>query len=424
VQEQLDANRPEMTRTIGQIFGSRTIYTQPPEGFLGIGARAVQQASRQMPALRYLVPFTNIVANVLDNSINFSPVGFLRYIPGVAEGYFRDVLNRNLPKEGELLSADVQNLMRQDLLTKATLGTLGLAGMGAITAIPGPGGQPLISIHGSGPTDAKKRYQLMDEGWAPNSISFNFGGRPIYVPFEALPIAFGLQVLGNYMDAQRYEDKMSAVQKAGYLISQTGAGIIDRSFLRGIKELFDTFAGQADPRGGAQAMMRLMQNNVASQIPYAGMALVRQLHNEMIDPKLYVGGTPGVADVLRDVPFMNWIDGSKPRLNILGEPITSYPSKRLIQPGSSDPVWRFLGDHDIFLGDPRTPKILGQTMDDEQKYNFTKYHGQYLKEFLSNNLDSLASPQLDPEVRQKMIDRFGQMSTKAAKADVISGRTE
>lgn len=424
VQEQLDANRPEMMRQVGQIFGARTIYTQAPEGFLGVGARAVQAASRQMPALRYLVPFTNIVANVLDNSINFSPLGFIRFHPDIAEGYFRDVLNRSVPKDGEMIKAEELNLLRQDLLTKATLGTLGLAGMGAISTIPGPGGQPLISIHGSGPTDPKKRYQLMDEGWTPNSISFNLGGRPIYVPFEALPIAFGLQAMGNYMDAYRYEDKMNAMQKAAYVVSQTGAGIIDRSFLRGIKELFDTFAGQADPHGGAQAMMRLMQNTLASQIPYAGSALVRQLHNEFIDPKLYEGGTPGVADALRDVPFMNWIDGSKPRLNVLGEPIVSYPYKRLFQAGSSDEVWRFLGDHGIFLSDPRAPKILGQNMDEEQKYNFTKYHGQYLKEFLSNNMDTLASPDLDPEVRQKMIDRFGQESTKAAKADVIGGRTD
>jgi hypothetical protein len=421
MQELIDQNREPITRDIGKLFGDRTIYTQPPEGLLGGVARGLQTMLREVPVLRYIVPFTNIVANVLDNSINYSPVGFIRSLnEDVARSYFRDVLNK--APDAQIGEHEV-NLLRQDLLAKATMGTAGIVGVWALSKIPGPNGQPLMSIHGNGPTDPKKLHQMMDEGWMPNSVSFNLPGmpKPYYIPFEALPISVGLSLIGNVEDSNRYMQGKDALARASYIVTQTGSSMVDRSFLRGIKDVLDSFAGQADEQKGAASLMRLMANTTASQIPYAGSAMATQLYRELADARVYQQGTgwPVAADVLRQVPFMNWIDGSKPRLNVLGEPVTSYPFKRMTgQLASQDPIWRFLGDNGIFLSDPRAPKVLGQKMNPEQMYLFTERHGRYLKELMENNLPALQSLE-DPDIRQKMMDQFGRMASKRAKADVI-----
>jgi hypothetical protein len=416
-QELLDQRTPEAIRSVGQMYGTRSIFTQAPEGIIGSLARSAQTFTREQPWGKFIVPFTNIVANVLNESINYSPLGFTRY--GTNEfmtdwKHFRQA-DRNISEEH-------LNMLKADMLTKATVGTGLLAGIWASQNITNPAnGRPILQIHGAGPSDPSKRGQLMDAGWSPFSVQLNMGGnQDVYLPFEYTPIAVGLGMIGGAMDAQRYEKFPDVERSTMYAMSNMGSVVLDRTFLRGAKQFLDAMTGSADPREAVQNVREELRS-MSSFVPYAGALGLQQLFTQFVDRQLYQGGAPIVGDMLRNVPMMNYIDGSKPRLNLLGEPIEFNPElKRFVSVGSSDPVWQFLHENNVFLEDPRNQKLQGKTMSQEQMYNFMAARGPYLREALASRLDQLQSlNETDPKRMDDQIKSLESAASRRAKADII-----
>lgn len=416
VQELADQPIPENIRSVGKMYGTRSIFTQAPEGLIGSLARAAQFLTREQPWGKFVVPFTNVVANVLNESINYSPLGLARWAAnqGVDPAYFRHA-DPNMSEEH-------LNMLRADMLTKATVGTGLLAGIYALQAIPNPAnGRPILQIHGPGPSDDKKKFQLMDQGWSPFSAQLNLGGnQDLYLPYEWSPVAIGLGMIGAAMDSQRYEKFPDVERSALYTASSVGAVLLDRTFLRGARDFLNAFTGSADAQTGIENVRRELQST-SSFVPYAGALGLQQLFTQAVDRKLYEGGPPIVGDMLRNVPMMNYIDGSKPRLNLLGEPIEFNPEfKRFVSVGSSDPVWQFLHENNVFLEDPRTQKIQGKPMNQEQMYNFMAARGPYLREALASRLDQLGRlNETDPKRFDDQIKSLESAASRRAKADII-----
>ena len=101
-----------------------------------------------IPLLRFAVPFTNLITNVANEGVNYSPVGFWRAAKGGS-------ITGNMKK---FTDDD-----RAILMTKAVLGTTAMVAAYALSGIGGDdeGEEPLIQITAEGYGDFKKNKDLL-----------------------------------------------------------------------------------------------------------------------------------------------------------------------------------------------------------------------------------------------------------------------
>jgi hypothetical protein len=194
-------------------FAQAATFNSTPRGALGIIARKVGETAQAVPPLKLFVPFTNIVANVTNASLNYSPVGAMRAMRGYADE-------------------------RASLAAKATAGTMAMIALLAY-GLAGDEEEPIITANG--PKNPDQRNQLRRSGWKPHSIKLG----DTYVSYLTSPAAVPLAFVGNWIDGIRYngmseKDVVGAATQAAVGIGST---FTEMSFLSGIADLFDTLRG-------------------------------------------------------------------------------------------------------------------------------------------------------------------------------------
>jgi Serine/Threonine/Tyrosine Kinase found in polyvalent proteins len=411
--ELVDQKVDQGYRDQGDMWGTRANAMQEPPGVLGVLANGLGRMAGQEPFLRQWMPFVRIPANLLNTAIEMSPLGFARMLPGVAEQY--------LTRRGEIkLTSDQLDDLKSNLLTKAIMGTAGMAGVAALTQLRGANGQPLLQVHGGGPVDQNKKYQLMDSGWQPYTIEVN--GH--YFPFEYLPAWFALACVGNYYDAYRYPNKKGDPdpepgQALQYMVSHSPSTLLDRSFLRGVSDLMDTIHQVSERNDAPDIVEKYLASQVKNMVPIAGMSGVKQTYQQFIDNTLY--RARGMAGVARDIPFMAHPAGLKPVIDALGQPVHMHPYEhRFMSDAANDPVWDFLDKNHIWISKPSREKLNGQQMDENQTYDYTVLRGQHLRTLLSGQLERLDKIQ-DPDKLDETVKHIEQLAKKQAKGDMLRG---
>jgi hypothetical protein len=283
-------------------------------------------------------------------------------------------------------------------------------------------GSGAIQIHGAGPSDPKKKYQLMDGGWEPYSVQIG----NVYLPYEYLPIYGGMAMIGNYFDAGRYEDMPNPSDALAFTANRAFPALLDRSFLRGIGDLLEVLT---NAKMTEKERLSGINTVIASQknwIPIVGSNFVKQAYQQFIDDKLYQAKNAGAA-LARDIPFAASTVGSKPVLNFFGEPIRMEPYKhRFFSEQTEDPVWNFLHQAQVSLTKPSTRATLsGEKMTEEQFYDYTGFRGRALHEILKDQLPALSSmPRETPEDQDRLdkrIKKLEHLAEKRAKHSMLAG---
>jgi hypothetical protein len=414
-QEIIDSTVEQGIRDIGDYYGRHTIYTQNPQGILGAVGRKLNELAREHPAARVVAPFTTVVSNLLNASLDYTPVGLLRggFLRG-QRGF--EVAEKYLTSGGEKMSDQQVNMLRQDLLIKAFTGTTLTAAFYLLAKQMG------WQINGAGPSNPKLMSQLRATGWVPNSIQIG----NLFLPFESTPLAVPFGMIGAYEDANRYE-KQTGFKQLLYMMSNGAASIVDRSYLKGVTQLLDAFHGRADAAGAVNAM----QNEIASMknfIPVVGSNFVSQFYRQFVDPRMWKpsedadGPQAALQTLLRDVPFVPSVIGSDPRLNILGEPIRTSPlTQRFWSTKRDDDVWDWITHNDVAIGKPsKQTKILGEPITDAQMYDYSALRGIQIKSMIADQLDRLQG-MTDPDDRKKAIQHIENRADAIAKGQVIRG---
>lgn len=407
-QDLINEQIPAEIRDFGDFYGRHTMFTQEPQGIMGIVARALKQITREVPYAKTIIPFTNVVSNIINNSLDYSPVGLWR-------ARSMDSVEKFVTAGGREKFSDEQiNMLRHDMLFK------GFFGIGVTTAFYLLAKQMGWQINGPGPSDYRKKQQLQSAGWIPNSIKFG----NVYVPYETTPLAIPMAIIGAYEDANRYEKK-EGLDRLLYMASNAGHVVMDRSYLKGMTDFLDAFHGQSDAEGGtraAAAQLAQMKNFV----PVAGSNFIRQFYQQWVDPKSYQPnkGAPVPQQLgqllLRDFPMIPSMIGEQPKLNILGEPVLSSPeTKRYFSTQRDDEVWNFINQKNLVIGRP-TPgtKLLGKTMTPEQIYEYAKYRGQHIKEALAAQQPHLQGID-DPAQLENAVQKIERHASKQALGDMI-----
>lgn len=377
-----------------EAFSLRGTYNQKPAGVMGLLSDAISGVTNAkaetlpgkaaVTTARLVVPFTRVVANVVNAQLDWTPVGIMRGVTDygkAAEG------------QGRMLRPHEINTERQryQQISRGVLGTMAM-GYFAHLAVQG-------QLTGNGPSDWNKKKQWLDAGNRENSLKI---GDTFYPVSNWGPIAGPMVIVGNYYDAIKYNDITEDELTKRLSVAMMGSvnSIMNMSFLRGTSELM---AAINDSKGkGAKYLLKFPARQISSVVPN----FVKQT-DRLFDPTVYEQNT--FREMIQN--NLRITSGLRPSLNVWGEVVKGdaitqmSPSKE-----TSDHVKKYLADNDLWVSEPsKNTKIIDmdtlekRAMTSDEYYKFVKLSGPLIKERIEMLLDVL--PDLEKEDQQALIDK-------------------
>lgn len=350
-------------------FALKGTFRGTPTGILGALSRALTLATTERPAIKFIEPFSRVVANVLNRAIDYTPYGFTR---GKTE---EGIIGRFLATDK--VTERTQREFKQQM-GRAISGTILMAGAYALAQ------QGVIT--GSGPGNVNHKNELMDTGWMPNSIKV--GNH--YFPYMGLgPLALPLAIVGNIADAERYgkTDQQDLATRALSGIAGASETIFNESFLSGLASVMK-IAQSGDPKQFLNYLTRSATGLVEPN-------LIKQVGN-LFDNKLYDKSTIG-ASILANLHVAGAF-GEKPSLDVFGEPIHSeFISGITPTTASEDPVRKFLASNNLWVSIPaKTTQLkLGAAKDDkrpmtsDEYYEYVQRSGPLIKKTIQQDMPQI-----------------------------------
>lgn len=379
VTELIHQRRAKELNEGGVAFGREATFNQEPRGYLGVAAKAIRDASVKFPPLRLFVPFTNIVSNVANASLNYSPVGVVRAVRGYG---------------GELAP---QAEERDALLIKGIAGTTGLIWLLAYGLGDGDDEDQTPWITGLGPQSTPARNQLRKTGWKPNTVKI--GGA--YVSYLETPLAIPLAIVGAYIDGLKYNGlgEKAAGERLARAIASVPETIVSMSFLRGLADFMDAARGRKSWGDIA--------GNVAAGITTPN--IVRQV-DRTIDPTIYE--TDGVmGTVAGQIPGIR--QTFPKRLDVVGATIEGRPMERFGRAAVDDELWTTLAQKQSWIPEAgKETKLDKKRLTPEQYRAYVQQSGPAIEARLRANLPRLKL--MTPE----QADDFVQRVTREERAKV------
>lgn len=398
-------------------FAARATYNYKPEGVLGglvqslaIGLHGIQESKliddggfrgKSLKAVsgtgRFILPFTSIVANVSNKSLDYSPVGLLRA--------YWDV---NLSLKGGKIVAEAKTAdQRARELKKGILGTSMIIAL----MLRDPNDEDnWFNIHGEGPESYDKQNQLRGTGWMPYSVQI--GDR--FFSFRNTPFVFTFGWIGKIQDARRYQPGLLETkefqERMAYALTGGLKTLKDQSFLTSMADMFEIMGrnDEAAQRGLERFFRRTFSPTAA--IPFSN--LLKQLSDDL-DP--YLRDKTGIqAELMSMVPWLSR-DG-KPSLNMLGDPIDDLPFNWLFgkeAEGDDARIWRMMAEKNAFLTGIYTYK---NRLEAEDYYEFQKERGIAAKAMIKKYLPNLEAA--DSEAAKNLMERISKQATVIAKRKI------
>jgi hypothetical protein len=330
--EILTQQREELVPNIaeaGRGAAERFTYNETARGFIGkTMVNLSAQINETLPAGRFVLSFMNTLANIMNQTLDYTPYGYLRakdkWRVGTVDPntkYARRVYKEGSPEQ-----------MAQ--IARASLGTSVMMAV-AYMAYKGyedeqNGETPYFTVTGAGPKNAFDRQQLEDtQGWKPNSVKIgNTWYR--YMDFPIVGAALGF--MGTMLDAARYKKDDQTSAEVVWDAALAGATtVFDKQLFQGANNFFEMLRG-GQPGQQVFAMKRLVGGTIGG---FTNPGMARWLRNTLdMDSK-------GMVDRLDQRTTAGWVASmipfsigyNTPALNTLGEPIQ--------QPWYSATTWRF-----------------------------------------------------------------------------------
>jgi len=428
-------------------FAENATFTNPPQGHMGVLANHIAVLNRDLPPNRFIVPFTNVVANVHNMSTDYTPWGFVRTgirkeTAGVAGGAVTGMLlggplgaaagaaagglaGAGWAKTGQ--SATTGGIRQigggfrfpegdeaRARKAKAMFGSTLLMAMYVMDAMNEDEEEPWFQITANGPSNRQKMFQLRAQGWKPYSIRIG----NTYISYQYTPMLVPFAMVGRARDAARYEDwsEQDWSARTGLMLLASAQTVADMSFLTGVAGLFEILSRQSAVESSAKMVEKFI-GNYAKGVAYSNLVTFAF---KVWDDTLYDANTiAGV--VMRNTPGINAMM-EKPRVNLLGEQIELLKGGPVygdfISRQSKDPVWNFLGRKQVFI--PGMSDITlpgGEAASEDFMYEYAKLAGQNLRKWLEARLENGAIENLSSEEIQSILeDKTREIRAEAKKS--------
>lgn len=387
------------------LFASIGTYTHPPKGVLGAFASRVSSFIGEVPASRIVVPFVNIVANVFNRQLDYSPVGLFRVM---------GLTNLLRPKAAEHTKWATSGPEAEIRLIKSLIGTSALvAAFARYWEDAGPFKECDETIHGRGPKDYLKRKELVARGWKPYSLQIC----DKFYAFNYTPFALGLSVVANLIDAKRYEnlDEKTTGKMALYAFNRLGSTLLSTSFVRSAADFLGFFEeGKED----SDKLLTFAARTFTTSIPLAGSAMLRTIQNSL-DDTMY-NANNWHEKIQRNIPIAKMY--LKPDLNAYGEVITANGASLLAIPRSAaemagvnrfistskpDEHFSWLMSQEVFppqIG--KSTKIHGVNIPAHAHYEFVRIAGPIIKRKIDSERAFIEGLEFPEERHEYMNDKI------------------
>jgi len=285
-------------------FGRRLTFNYKPEGALGAIANSINQATSTVPELKLIIPFTNIIANVANESLNYTPIGYARALTKNGSLFTK--------KENPYHDAD----QKAQMIIKATIGLTVTATMFALSG-GDPDDEETVQITADGFGNYKDNYTLTERGWQPYSIRVN--GK--WYSYQYTPLMPMLALIGKVRDSQHYKKEKFTDNYYTKFASAAGSTIktfFDNTFLSSVNTFLNAIFNVRTENTIDDLMRTTMKTLNSFVLPNLYSQAAKDIENEMgipvkdMDSRYY-------AQLLKDIPFARNIFQNK--VNALGDDV-------------------------------------------------------------------------------------------------------
>ncbi len=363
---------------------------------------------------KFIAPFTKIISNVANMSLDYSFVGFYRGWKGGVGGM------KDLGPQGKY-KREYSDEERAKEYIKATTGTVGMLAILALTHKWKDDEEPVFEITSEGTGDFRDNYELSRKsGWQKYSIKI--GDK--WYSYQNTPLAIPFSMIGHLRDDEKYKgkslDNKDAITKFSLAVHNNFQFIVDMTFLKGLGDFMGSFSNE-NPNAAVSYFEKLGKTTVkAFVVPNLYTQASKELQRVYNMPMKEANGL--LEAIIRDMPMAN--NHLNDMIDALGDPIVADTDK-LVSNVETDAVWDVIRRNNAWIGrvnkhsatvyDPKTKKERLATED--EYYEFSKIRGQYIKKKILENIDNLNK--MSPDKVQDEILEYKKRGTKKAKRETL-----
>lgn len=393
--ELLEKSRPEYILEDSNDAALRGTYNNQPEGALGMLSGVINMAGEKLDIkgikpIKFIVPFTRIIANVANTALDYSPWAFGRYMKGAIgyEGFGERYYHKYTQEE------------KAKLLVKGITGTLAMAALYALTDEE----DGIFEITADGTGDMQKNFELQETGWQPYSIKIG----DTWYEYRNTPLAIPFAMMGYLRDGQKYRGQLENDQRISILMYGTMKYIMDLSFLQSLSAFFDAFSKESTGSGknffekSAKGTEKVVKSFI---VPNAFTQASKSMQEVMDMPQKKA--TEVGDQIIRDMPVLR--DRLDNMYNTLGDPVIPnqvskfFPFKMKSEPtGKDKELYDIIANNNSWIGKPgRTALKInnGESMTDEEFEQFCYIAGKKTKEKLLENIAELRAMKNGEEIK-------------------------
>lgn len=427
IYELMENSRPTQMTEDAYNFAAHGTYNYQSDGVLGAFTNAISGALDvkigTVQPVRFVVPFTRILTNVINNALDYSPVGIIRAAKG-ARG-FKSFDDFSLTKGAYKPLTPEQ---RRIVAIKAAIG-ISFAAIIQYMAETG-----MVEVSGGGPEDEKKKAQLRESGWQPYSIKI--GDK--WYSYELTPLVLTLGTIGNFNDATKYgkEDEQTLLRRMNVAALKFGGIIADMTWINSAA----TFLGAlVEPRVSDQQreVEKALGGMARGFVPFSQItSQTTQAYNKIFQvPAKQVNNS--WEAFYQDIPIAR--NSLNDKINALGEPVIK-DIDIMVSREKADPVWKFLTEKQgwvaplskktVFIFDEKLKQDRPLTGD--EFYNLSKRRGELIKEDIQKIMkegypiirngvvENVLGEDMTPkELNNILSKRVEPLATKRAKAEIF-----
>jgi hypothetical protein len=388
-------------------------FQQEPKGFLGNVIHSLNVLAAKQPQTRFVVPFTRIVGNVWNMSLDMSVVpGLIRYYGLPTE----KLIGRRLGKWD-----DVKGAEREMIRGRALAGLLFLTAAAGLQALGYDKDYEKAwwRINGSGPDNPAAKLALAKTGWKPWSLKIG----NTYFSYLPTPLAMPLALLGELTDNYHYK------KTGAKALFSTGSAVVTRAllvpfdmlFLSGLSDFFKSTDSSQPEQAAARAKAFVSRLGSSFVVPnfvrdintrlvpaiLNGIGIETDLNNRRAKTGLIEGIFIANTPVLREM-------FGKQDVDLLGNkiPITS----RIASTRKPDPLIDALALKNAFPNPPRRELLLGMIpMEEEQYYQYKVDRGTMLNQVLNTPEMVEKIRESSPYIAQEIVKKVTSSATEYAK---------
>lgn len=403
---------PEMQEDMVDYALRNTFNLPRPYGWLGGAARGIETFLKEVPAGRLQMPFTRILANVGNESLEW--VGFWRPAWNLAQAAAKG--RGGVTIYGKDRAPHVGDLWERGM--KTVLAGSAIAGLiyAVNELLKQPAEKREWELFGPGPIGptANKQWREM-YGEKPFTLRI---GKRIY-NLNDMPMGAILAVAATYTDAIRYGDlnNQDTWVRFATILQGLGRAVLERSGLSQVRDFFGMMGEQGRSPSSTKTAQFFLR-------PLGGIASSRLAMwlDRVSDPTRY-DITVGKGALLSQIPFARRL--GKPDLNRWGRPIMAYTSERLVKDWDPTPLDVVLVDKQAWVADPSPIKLdpsEGPDFTDEENYEFVRRSGPEIFDRLNELLPQLRT--MEPEAVREVVSHIATRINQRVKYEVLAERPQ